>query len=300
MARDQTPLTIKPILAWADAHHERTGRWPALRAGRVREAPDMNWAVIDDSLRHGRRGLPGGSSLAQLLAKHGRKRNRGALPRLTIKQILAWADAHHRRTGQWPKRFSGKVHGIRGETWLQIDQAMRIGFRGFCGGNSLPRLLSARRGVRNLVEPRPLTVRQILAWADTHHRRTGEWPKRSSGMIYGPTGRPTGENWAAINEALGKGKRGLDRSTLGRLLAECRGVRHRMALPRLKLKVVLAWADAHRRRTGEWPAMTTGGIPEVPGETWSMIDSALRRGARWRGSHLSNKKTRELQRRTSE
>ena len=212
MAKDRTRLTTKQILAWADTHHKRTGRWPANRSGRAREAPDMSWAVIDDALRNGRRGLPGGSSLAQLLAKHGRKRNQGALPRLTIKQILEWADAHHRRTGQWPKRFSGKVHGIRHETWLRIDHAMRSGCRGFSGGHSLPKLLSARRGVRHRLEPHPLTVRQILAWADAHHRRTGEWPKPKSGTICGLTGRPTGENWAAIDEALGRGNRGLDQN----------------------------------------------------------------------------------------
>ena len=81
---------------------------------------------------------------------------------LTIKQILAWADAHHRRTGQWPKRSSGKVYGTRAEAWLNIDNALRIGHRGFSGGHSLPKLLSERRGARHYLKPPPLTVQQIL------------------------------------------------------------------------------------------------------------------------------------------
>ncbi len=280
-------LTIKQILAWAEAHHQRTGKWPGRATGPVHEAPDENWSALSQALEHGGRGLPGSESLAQLLARHGRQRNQGALPRLTIKQILEWADAHYRRTGQWPRRLSGKVHGTRDETWLRIDQAMRVGYRGFSGGHSLPKLLSARRGVRHHLEPPPLTVRQILAWADAHRRRTGEWPKPNSGEVYGPSGRPAGENWAAIANALGKGNRGLDQTTLGRLLAGRRGVRHPMALPRLRLKDVLTWADAHRRRTGKWPTMEMGAVRGAPDETWSRIDSALKCGARWRGARTS-------------
>ncbi len=285
-------LSIEQILAWADAHHKRTGKWPMDGTGPVHEAPNEKWSLLSQALGTGARGLPSGGSLAKLLAKHGRKRNRGAPPRLSIKQVLAWSDAHHKRTGQWPKRFSGGVYRTRDETWLRIDQAMRNGHRGFSGGQSLPKLLSERRGVRHYLKPPPLKVKQILTWADAHRRRTGEWPNRKSGDVYGSSGRPTDENWAAIDNALGGGNRGLDQTTLGLLLAEHRGVRHAMALPRLKLKDVLAWADAHRHRTGKWPTIKTGALREAPGETWHKIDSAFRRrtdwhGARWRGARTS-------------
>jgi hypothetical protein len=70
-------LTEKQILAWADAHFELHGKWPALKSLDA-PAPGVKdtWFAIDSALRNGRRGLPGGSSLPRLLRKHGRKRFR--------------------------------------------------------------------------------------------------------------------------------------------------------------------------------------------------------------------------------
>ena len=71
--RLRRPLTEAQVLAWADHHRERTGRWPHLRSGPVAGAPGEVWGNIDRALRHGRRGLPGDSSLSWLLAQHGRE-----------------------------------------------------------------------------------------------------------------------------------------------------------------------------------------------------------------------------------
>ena len=38
----------------------------------LRNAPGLSWRIIDDALRHGLRGLPGGMSLAQVLEEGGR------------------------------------------------------------------------------------------------------------------------------------------------------------------------------------------------------------------------------------
>src|SRR5438093_10180034 len=63
-------LSVEQILAWADAHHARTGEWPtAKHAGTVFEAPREKWRNVDACLRHGLRGLPSGLSLARLLAR---------------------------------------------------------------------------------------------------------------------------------------------------------------------------------------------------------------------------------------
>lgn len=58
------------------------------------------WRNINSSLQMGIRGLPGDSSLAQLLAEKRGVRNIQALPELTVEQILKWADAHQQKTGQ--------------------------------------------------------------------------------------------------------------------------------------------------------------------------------------------------------
>jgi hypothetical protein len=58
------PLTEALILRWADAHFERTGTWPQQNSGEVADAPGTTWRGVDLALARGRRGLPGGSSLA--------------------------------------------------------------------------------------------------------------------------------------------------------------------------------------------------------------------------------------------
>ena len=57
-----------------------------------------------------------------------------------------WSDRHHKRTGSWPTQFSGSVSGAAGETWAGINAALRYGYRGLPGGDSLFRLLGRERG----------------------------------------------------------------------------------------------------------------------------------------------------------
>jgi hypothetical protein len=65
----KTPLTIAESLAWADSHWTRTGRWPSCTDQQVHGAPGKRGANVNQSLDHGTRGLPGGDSLARLLAR---------------------------------------------------------------------------------------------------------------------------------------------------------------------------------------------------------------------------------------
>jgi hypothetical protein len=270
-------LTVRQILHWADAFRRRTGRWPSLYAGPIAGAAGETWRRVDNALRLGLRGLPGGSSLAQLLAAWRDARNQTNLPRLSELQVLRWADAHRQRTGSWPVTTSGPVRDAPEETWRRVDNALRLGLRGLPGGNSLARLLARRRGVRNLQALPRLTVRQILIWADAQHRQTGAWPTRASGRIlYAPA-----ETWAGINAALKLGRRGLPGGdSLPRLLARERGVRNLKALPPLAVGQIRRWAEAYRTRTGRWPEPGSGPIAEAPGETWAMVDRALRQGQR--------------------
>jgi hypothetical protein len=66
------PLTEEQILAWADAYHRRTGRWPHNRSGPIPEAHGETWNAVNLALFRGRRGLPGGGSLSRLLDRHRR------------------------------------------------------------------------------------------------------------------------------------------------------------------------------------------------------------------------------------
>jgi hypothetical protein len=270
-------LYIKQILAWADTHHEQTGKWPEADSGRVRGALDEKWANIDGALRGGFRALPRGGSLARLLAEHRGKRNRKALPKYTIRQILQWADEHHAQHGSWPLSSSGPIAGTNGETWLAVEIALLHGRRGLSGGSSLPKLLAAKRGVPNRLDVPRLSIPQILAWADAHYRRTGDWPTADSG----PVEPNSTETWSKVDNALKAACRGLRRrQSLFKVLARHRKLYQHIRKPRLTIDEILRWADAHRARTGQWPKNRSGSIPESDGETWYRVEGALLDGRR--------------------
>ena len=270
-------LAEAQILQWADAHHEQNGKWPNRTSGDVLGAPGEKWGAIDLALNQGGRGLPGGSSLAKLLAKNRDVRNRMGLPDLTVEQILQWADAHYKKTGKWPNRASREVLDAPGENWVNIDTTLRQGLRGLPGNSSLARLLAEQRDVRNIHGLADLTEAQILQWADAHHQQTGKWPNRTSGDVLGAPG----EKWGAIDLALIQGHRGLPGgSSLARLLAKKRSVRNMGALASLTIAQILQWADAHHQNTGQWPNRKSGEVLGAPGEKWGAIDGAFNQGVR--------------------
>jgi hypothetical protein len=270
-------LTETQILTWADAHNARTGDWPIYSCGGIPGVKGETWSAVDHSLRIGRRGLPGGSSLAQLLEARRGVRNVQAVPDLTVRQVLIWADAYRAKNGSWPTRESGPIDGVPGETWSAVAQAFVVGGRGLGARSSLAQFLSRHRDVRNHLDATALTAETILAWADAHHVRTGEWPKRGSGAI--PDAE--GEKWSAVDAALVMGVRSLPgESSLAKLLAEHRGVRNKQALPRLTTEQIREWIEAYHERTGEWSKPGSGLIPESPGETWAAVNTALARGGR--------------------
>lgn len=275
--RGQPPnLSQRQILRWADAHFARTGTWPTAYSGRVFGAPGENWQKIDAALRNGSRTLSPGSSLARLLAERRGVPNQADRPRLKIREILAWADAYHRRIGSWPTKDSGPVPESDGDTWMAVDRALRDGTRSMTGGSSLARLLAKKRGHRNIHGLPPLTIPQILAWADARFEATGQWPTAKSGRIPG-----TDETWGNISQALRLGLRELTGgSSLARLLAEHRGVRNRKALPSFNEDQIFAWQVAHHARTGAWPTTKSGPVLDAPGETWLAVEMALRDGRR--------------------
>jgi hypothetical protein len=64
-------LKEKEIVAWAKAHFKATVRRPTDRRGPIAQSPGDTWCAVDQALTKGVRGLPGGSSLAKLLRRHG-------------------------------------------------------------------------------------------------------------------------------------------------------------------------------------------------------------------------------------
>jgi len=270
-------LTEEQILQWADAHYQKTGQWPKQDSGDILGAVGEKWGNIDAVLFQGYRGLPGGSTLAQLLAEKRGVRNVQGLPDLTVQQILKWIDMHHQKTGEWPNVNSGDVTSAPGEKWMNIHLALYAGGRGLSGCSSLAQVLAEERGVRNRGALSNLNEEQILKWAEVHYQKTGDWPKSTSGDVLGEPG----EKWGNINSALDRGHRGLPgKSTLAQLLHDKRGVKNYLALSDLTVEQILKWVTSHHHKTGEWPKVASGDLLDMPDEKWRNIDNALRYGLR--------------------
>jgi hypothetical protein len=275
--RERPDLMVEQILTWADHHFARTGKWPTQYTGAVVEAPHEFWRRIDAALREGRRGLPGGSSLPQLLAEHRAVRNIHTVPLLSEELILEWADEYRKRHQVWPTRTSGPVAQVPGETWNAVDLALKVGRRGLAGGSSLVQLLTERRGHRNRSDLPPHSVKEILAWADAFYQRHGHWPAAGSGPIQ----EAPGESWSGVDRALRNGCRGFPGgSSLARLLEKNRGVRNPQGQPPLTEEGILAWADAHYESHRMWPSKYSGVISGTGGEKWANVDNALHQGNR--------------------
>jgi len=115
--------------------------WPVVKTGPVFDVPGETWSGINAALDRGMRGLPGGDSLAQLLARVFSKRNPRQTPPLTLDSIWVWAEAHHATTGSWPKYSTGPIEGTSGETWGGVENALRKGRCGLLGGTTLVKFI---------------------------------------------------------------------------------------------------------------------------------------------------------------
>jgi hypothetical protein len=266
-------LTIERILAWADAHHAATGRWPSSSSGKVLHAPGEVWSTLNLFLKRGGRGLPGGQNLCGVLATHRGVVNGQTVPRLSVAQVLAWVDTYHAAHGRWPSDTSGPVEAAARVTWWMIDSALKKGRYGLTGGTTLARLIIEHRGPEACNRPAPLTLDEVRAWMEAHHSATGEWPTSDSGPV---RDAPYQETWRAVGTALQKGRRGLPAGlSLARLRPGYVAVR-----PPLTLAQILAWADAHHAAEGEWPNHYSGEVKGTSGEFWSTICTFLREGGR--------------------
>ncbi len=67
------PLRESQILAWAHRFFLTEGRWPSENSGPIPQSPGDTWRTVEEALRQGHRGLPGGASLAKLLRREGLK-----------------------------------------------------------------------------------------------------------------------------------------------------------------------------------------------------------------------------------
>ena len=104
------------------------------------------WNCVQRALCSGRRGLPGESTLPRLLSdERGVPHVKDLVP-FTVERILAWADAHHSRTGKWLSIDSGPIPESPGDNCKKVQYALVRGYRSLKGGSSLAQLLADQHG----------------------------------------------------------------------------------------------------------------------------------------------------------
>jgi hypothetical protein len=113
---------------------------------------------------------------------------------------------------------------------------------------------------------RPITVAQILGWADAWHAEVGQWPGMRSGPVPG-----AGLSWYAVDTALRVGARSLPGGdTLYRLLRRERGLAER----RGRRPDAARHAEIVRLRAD---GLTQAEIGQRLGVTYQAVGETLRR-----------------------
>lgn len=277
------PLTEQYICDRAEEYFALNGRWPNSKSGVVLGGNHKDsWLAYDCALRVGSRGLPGGSSLADLFEKKFSVRKRKGTSRFNLNdnQVLERAMEHRTKTGKLPRICSGKVHGgLPGDTWADYHLWLKFRMKGLTAGMSLPRFLSLNLGAPYKHREDELTEDFICERANDHKTRTGYWPKHTSGKVHGGA---DGDTWSVYNHSLSRGKRGLPGgSSLADLLDRRFGVTNYHNKPNLSDGLIIRIAASHFMSTNRWPTQHSGPVEGGhPGDTWLGYHRALADGNR--------------------
>ena len=118
-------------------YHEDHDKYPSVKSGDASKyiGFKITWVAINQSLDHGRRGLPGGSSLSKLRQKY-------SLGSLTEDLIVKAMKNYHEEHGKYPSGKRGdasKYFGFK-IAWSAINQCLKRDSQGLPGKSSLGKL----------------------------------------------------------------------------------------------------------------------------------------------------------------
>jgi hypothetical protein len=155
-----------------------------------------------------------------------------------------------------------------GETWTNINECLRNGFRGLAGGSSLVDLKQRYFGIKT-----PLTEKIIAEAIGIFHKKHQRYPgSRDSDT----SGLPAGDSWAGIISCLHYGNRGLSPgNSIGKIIAKYFGAKGCLSEKRI-VDMMLAWNKKYKI----YPNQNTKGKPDKFEGSWASIDNALAKGLR--------------------
>jgi hypothetical protein len=280
-ARDLAPLTEELILEAIEVFRaENEGRFPTQRTAGFPTAVAPSWALVNEALSKGHRGLPGGSSLADLI-RRAFPEDRREKADLDERVIRGWLERWKAEHGEFPTRDAGEVPYAPGETWGAVDRALRDGLRELGGGSSLAKLVGQVSGRTT----RELTLELVETWVRAFVETNGRAPRKSDEH----EGLPPGERWEAIDAALRRGTRRLPGGESLRDVVDRLSDRPSTLTPR----VIVGWMREFHRREGKWPTTSSGAKHLPAGEKWVNLNERLAKGGRTLPGGSSLKQLRE-------
>ncbi len=150
---------------------------------------------------------------------------------------------------------------------------------GACGIDTFTQLRKAIQSASS-----PLSKQLIIGWIQQHIVKYDKKPGKHTGVNEFADGEHKGITWAAIDIALRKGLRTLPGGSCLVKINEELGHRSFHKPPPFSKQQVLDWIIKYKEKNDKYPTQTDGIIEfaegEYEGETWSSVDSALRKERR--------------------
>ena len=210
--------TYDVIISWIQKYCDKYNCIPVQKSGIVEFAvadgyePSITWSSIDGCLSMGRRGLPGGSSLATLT--NDMTYGFMAYKHITMEEIDFWRQVFYTNNGYWPHKRSGVISEALEKygqlTWDAVDQILRVGRRGLPGGSSLAFLTNGPS-----LNP---SLEEIMNWMQEIFDETGQYPSQRSGVIVQAAESYGHLKWNSVNQRLRLEHCGLPKSSLAQLV----------------------------------------------------------------------------------
>jgi len=238
---DRPMLTRELLTEWIQWYRSEYSEWPRNKSNNV--FPDGSSVnAIRSSMKKKRRGWSEDVSLSQLV----REVDKGTpKAELTSDLLTEWIKWYRQKYSEWPTTYSKRLMPD-GSTAASIASAVRLGYRGWEGVRSFPKL------VNEIKLSRPSLTRDLMTkWIIEYRDKYGEWPTQKSKGIF-----PDGSSCSAINSAIRGKRRGwTEDTTFSKLVSDvssgdCRPVR-------LDRELLTRWVLWYRNEYSEWPKTTS-------------------------------------------
>jgi hypothetical protein len=282
-------LTKEIIINWVRSYIDKHKRKPYKSDGIVEfaegEFKGIIWNSINSALNRGNRGLPGNSSLSDLIEENFDIKNPKNAPQLSENSICdliqTFIDLYERK----PQSTDENVPGIEGLSWANIDRRLREGSYGLPGGSSLAQLIRERFSIRDQVIVPTIPLEMIHSWVESYLAEYREKPTAKSGKIKYASGEFQGLSWHSVNQAIKTGKTSLPKgSTLADYIAATFGIKNPKKAVAITKSLVLKWVDQFMQKHERKPTVNDGIIEfagaDFPGLTWRLLNNYLSKGGR--------------------